>query len=55
VYSPKPLSLDEGMARNTNAIHEISEQHLKNILSDFEYLFEILEVNDFGYVGCIEG
>jgi hypothetical protein len=47
--------LDEGMARNTNEIHEISEQQLKNIFSDLEYLFEIWDVNDGGYVGYIEG
>jgi len=41
-------------ARNTNAIHEISEQQLKNISSDLEYFFEIWDENDGGYVGYIE-
>jgi len=31
------------------------QQQLKNIFNDLEYLFEIWEVNDGGYVGCIEG
>jgi hypothetical protein len=50
VYSSKPRSLDELKVRITNAIHEISEQQLRNVFNEVEYRFEKCVVNDGGYV-----
>jgi hypothetical protein len=55
VYSPKPLSLDEGTARIKNEIHEIREQQMKNILNDLKYLFERYDVTDGGYICYSDG
>jgi uncharacterized heparinase superfamily protein len=50
VYSSKPRSLDELKVRITNAIHEISEQQLRNVFNELEYRFERCVLNDGGYV-----
>jgi hypothetical protein len=49
VYSLKPHSLDELKFRITNAIHETTEQQLKNIFNGLEYRFQWCVLNDGGY------
>jgi hypothetical protein len=50
VYSSKPRSLDELKVRITNAIHEISEQQLRNVFNEVECRSEKCVLNDGGYV-----
>jgi hypothetical protein len=42
--------LDELKVRIRNAIHEISEQQLRNVFNELEYSFERCAVNNGGYV-----
>jgi hypothetical protein len=50
VYSSKPRSLDELKVRITNAIHETSEQQLRNVFNELEYRFGRCVLNCGGYV-----
>jgi hypothetical protein len=50
VHSSKPLSFGELKVRITNAIHEISEQQLRNVFNELEYRFGRSVLNDGGYV-----
>jgi hypothetical protein len=43
--------LDELKVRIINAIHEISEQQMRNVFNEVEYRFEVCVLNDGGYVG----
>jgi hypothetical protein len=52
VYSSKPRSFDKLKVRITNAIHEISEQQLRNVFNELQYRFERCVLNDGG---CVEG
>jgi transposase len=51
IYSAKTRSLDELKVRIINAIHEISEQQMRNVFNELEYRFERCVLNDGGYVG----